>query len=401
MTLIDRSLRAQDTDPAPVMPSEEYRQIFFEIDKDNISMEEERKIRVITEFLNTRPNAVVNAVGYASMPGGAEYNKNLSRRRANAVVNTLRKSVALDSIEYTIDFKGQTEEFGEGRERWGVNQRVNVVIRVDSDSIPEDVIPLSIEEPDVIDINESPIAFKKSKDFLKDGGDIGVFEYSPLGLKHIPNQLSMIIDLIDMYNDEVAIEIAGRNVHSIKLSPNTEDLSINFNKKISREKTMTRWIEYHWGDEIDDVSFNGSTFSFNIIESRAGLVVGSPAAPRILSNAYNYLRRLTDIFNNTGLIFQDKETYIGENFVNDEERYRVNKEDIPKINAFLNSNKEFIGNHPRRGLLQERVYVRITFDYLILYGYFESFNIKESNDMPFRLTYDAKFKAEKTEWVLR
>ena len=65
------------------------------------------------------------------------------------------------------------------------------------------------------------------------------------------------------------------------------------------------------------------------------------------------------------------------------------------------NNPGFVGNHPRKGIIKERLYIRMTYDYLTLFCRFETFDIMEDVTKPFRLTYNIIFKAEKlcTLWI--
>jgi hypothetical protein len=73
---------------------------------------------------------------------------------------------------------------------------------------------------------------------------------------------------------------------------------------------------------------------------------------------------------------------------------------MPAVNDFLNNNPEFRTNHPRKGMIKERLYIKLNYDYLILYGRFESFDVIEDSTVPFKFKYSAIFKSERTIYKL-
>ena len=49
---------------------------------------------------------------------------------------------------------------------------------------------------------------------------------------------------------------------SVTLLVNPTSLNINMSKIINRTQTMTGWIEEHWGEELDTVTFQGASAAF-------------------------------------------------------------------------------------------------------------------------------------------
>lgn len=211
-------------------------------------------------------------------------------------------------------------------------------------------------------------------------------------------QLSRTIrnkDIIPMFMDMVDTSLMRKAIYmgqdfvvtTLKLTPNPENLTINSSKKISRYTTMTRWVEEHWGDEIDNIAFNGTSFSFFGYKGRDALGnTGLTHAYRESTQAYKYMKELAKFFKTNGCIYQGASDY-------EEPGYLA-------VHDFLNGNSEFLDNHPRKGMIKERLYVRIVYDYLVLIGRFESFDMIEDSTSPYRFQYSLTFKAEKTIYRL-
>lgn len=74
---------------APV--SEESIQIFFDFDSYSINQKAMNKLKKLSSFLHKEDDLKVEVVGYADRKGDVEYNKVLSKNRADAIVNFLKK----------------------------------------------------------------------------------------------------------------------------------------------------------------------------------------------------------------------------------------------------------------------------------------------------------------------
>lgn len=221
-------------------------------------------------------------------------------------------------------------------------------------------------------------------------------EIYPPYVRNIPNRSPMIVDLVDSNLKPVDIEFQdGSKIQALSLTPNPNSMVINSAKIINRYNTMTRWVEEHWGDDLDSISFSGSTYSFNVMLNDNGQT-GLTSVYRNYSEAYEFLKQFISFYRTNGLLYQEPNSYSSTNTitgVKDVHDYGI-------TNKFLYRNPYFRNKHPRQGMIRERLYNRITFDYITLIGYFESFDINENVEMPFRLTYDTLFKAEKTIWTV-
>jgi len=226
---------------------------------------------------------------------------------------------------------------------------------------------------------------------LDDGSSV---EIRP-SIKRKPNETPFFIELVDGNRDPFAIQInGGPTITSLKLTPNPDTIIINSAKMISRYHTMTRWVEEYWGDELDMITMSGSSFSFFAFDTDApqvGLTVGH----RNDTKPYELLRKMVTFFKLNGCIYQDDKTFEGGYGSSSLGDYANNV-----VSEFLNDpvNEKYKLNHPRRGLIKERLYVQVRFDYMIYLGYFETFDITEDANNPFRMMYNLVFKSEKTIW---
>lgn len=223
-----------------------------------------------------------------------------------------------------------------------------------------------------------------------------IVEIVPPYVKRLPNVQPMIIDMVDSNIRPISIEFEeGYRIVALKLFPNPDSLSISSSKIVNRYNTMTRWVEEHWGDDMDTINFSGSTYSFNA-EIKAGSRTGLTTVYRNYSESYKFLKALVDLYRVNGYLYQEPNGYSMTKVpTTDRESF-----EYTMVNRFLLQNPIFQNNHPRHGMIRERLYIRISFDYITLLGYFESFDITEDVSSPFRLLYSTVFKAEKTIWTV-
>lgn len=230
--------------------------------------------------------------------------------------------------------------------------------------------------------------FKKlSQEELKSLGITEPIEIRPPYTKRIPNENPFYIRMLDSDLKECGMLIKDTVITSLRISPNPQTFTINSAKIITRYNTMTRWVEEHWGDEIDSITFSGSTYAF----------IGYPTMNVGLTNyyqnstyAYGMFRELASLFDTNGMLYQDNISYEGASAENPS----------LAVTLFLNDtdNTQFRNNHPRAGLAKERIYLNLLFDYVSLLGYFETFDISEDSEKPFNFVYNSIFKAEKTQY---
>lgn len=189
------------------------------------------------------------------------------------------------------------------------------------------------------------------------------------------------VEMVDKdMNLRTITRAGGFTVRGLRLQMSPSTLTINSVKLINRGQTLAGWVEEHWGDDLDQVTFSGKSLAFvATVEGKSTLLVNSRAD----SAAYLEMQALVDLYKTNGLVLYDAEPPKGN------ER---------KFYGFSSSNKpqRIIAAHPMRGLVKERFYIRITFDFVTVIGYFESFELVDRAESPYTSEYNLSFKAEQT-----
>lgn len=115
--IIERVVERVVEKPAPVQQAAQQvveplrRDIFFTISSTTITAAEMQKVKDIADYLNKYSNATVQITGYADKgTGNATINKNLSVKRAQAVVDALTKNYGIAASRIKSDSKGDTEQ---------------------------------------------------------------------------------------------------------------------------------------------------------------------------------------------------------------------------------------------------------------------------------------------------
>jgi len=192
----------------------------------------------------------------------------------------------------------------------------------------------------------------------------------------------------------------GVVIWGMSLNPNPNSLSIGSSKIINRYQTMSRWVEEHWGDDVDTISFSGSTYSFFAYQNDFAPDVGLTTEYRNMTPAYKTLRNLANIFKYNGMIFQDEKLTgsISEGLTSSFENFNASNDSVFRETPFIDNDPFFRSRHPLQGLAKERLYINIYFDYVSFLGHFESFDIVEESERPYAMTYNVVFRSEKTKW---
>ena len=83
------------------------RDVFFVINSNKITSDEEGKIKEVVDFLNANPEAKVVVTGYADAgTGNNSINDRISAKRAAAVVKALKEKYGIEESRITEDSKG-------------------------------------------------------------------------------------------------------------------------------------------------------------------------------------------------------------------------------------------------------------------------------------------------------
>jgi hypothetical protein len=214
-------------------------------------------------------------------------------------------------------------------------------------------------------------------------------------IRRLPDETPIYIEMIDSNFQPCAIQVSdGTVIQALRLAPNPDSMIINSSKIINKYNTMTRWVETHWGDELDTVNFSGSTFSLMAYKSD-NVSPGLSVVNRQTTDTYKMLKELIRFYRTNGSLYQDSVTYVPEN----ETSFETANQYSPTV-RFLDTYPEFKNRHPREATIRERLYIRITFDFVSFIGYFEAFDLTEDASSPYRFTYSANFKSERTKFIL-
>jgi len=210
-----------------------------------------------------------------------------------------------------------------------------------------------------------------STDFLR---DVGILT------RNLRSRIPMIFDITHVQKQPW--------VPPLYLLINPRTLERNGAKRVTTQKTRGGWVEFHWGDELDTLTANGSTPAFllppppqiplppippiplppNPIATSIGvpqlpsmgLASGSkkPFVNRTSSAGYMNFSALFDIYRSNGLVYDE------------------------------------LGVPIKLGQ------IRLTYDSFQYSGYFENFNYTESDGHPYRFDISFTFKVQTTRGVL-
>lgn len=99
--------------------------IFFNFNSATITAANYERLAVIAKVMKANPDMKFTVVGHADKRGSEEYNKNLSMRRAQAVVKALNQSFGIDEGRFTTQAEGETDPLAESRN--DVNRRADLM----------------------------------------------------------------------------------------------------------------------------------------------------------------------------------------------------------------------------------------------------------------------------------
>lgn len=221
-----------------------------------------------------------------------------------------------------------------------------------------------------------------------------------------PTALPFFVEMVDRFNKNVSLPWPPDNdktesskdsqrILGIKFIVNPASISINMSKIVNRTQSMVGWIEEHWGEEIDTVTFTGSSAAFV-----TGRTLLRNVRQQIIENSQDRAQARADFyaalgFNDEPLVNQDTRVSldIGPGLTVRHRRNSLSYEQMRDLIKIFSANGCLFDN---QGFIKDRVFIKISFDYSSYIGYFESIDITEDATTPFRFTYTITFKAEKT-----
>lgn len=136
--------------------------------------------------------------------------------------------------------------------------------------------------------------------------------------------------------------------HALVMHVNPANMTISSNQKVERIQTRGGWVEQFWGDELDEISCDGTTGAF------MNLYTGLSSIVRQQTIAWDRYRDLYDLFHNNGSLYD------------------------PYGNIVLQGS------------------IMLMYDRGIYLGTFRSFEVEETDATPFSFNLSWTFKVEQT-----
>jgi len=114
---------------APAPPPSINLQVNFEFDSSNLTNDAQLTLKALGEALKSKDLAGLRfrVIGHTDSRGSAEYNMDLSRRRADAVRAYLTQYYAITGDRLEAEGKGKTELIDPSNPESGLNRRVQVI----------------------------------------------------------------------------------------------------------------------------------------------------------------------------------------------------------------------------------------------------------------------------------
>jgi len=211
--------------------------------------------------------------------------------------------------------------------------------------------------------------------------------------KSIPKLQSKIpffVEIVDKDGDRDDL-LSGNGkekILGIRLTVNPSSIAVNMAKIIGRTKSMVGWIEDHWGEELDTVTLQGNTAAF-VIGGRS-----SEDAKRTSIALRQAEASVTDFNRAMGYTDISSTASIGDvGLTTRRRRDSVSYREFKSLIKIMNSNGCVFND---QGFVQERKFIQISYGYSSYRGYFESIDVSEDANSPFKFIYTITFKAEKT-----
>jgi len=209
-----------------------------------------------------------------------------------------------------------------------------------------------------------------------------------------PNlKIPFIIAMVDINNTIITMPFpegvtAAEKIYGIELMINPASLSSNLSKIINRTQTMTAFVEEHWGEELDTITFQGMTAAFVTGGNDIYSVRSSPSST---SPVKKYLKNSVASPQVGGVVGSLSDKEIG--LTTSNRRLSVSYShfkrflDIIRINGCI---------YDSFGMISQRNYILLSYGNSSFRGYFESIDVTESATNPFRFQYTITFKSEET-----
>lgn len=187
----------------------------------------------------------------------------------------------------------------------------------------------------------------------------------------------------------------------IELMVNPASLSTNMAKIVNRNQSMVSWVEDHWGEELDTLTFQGKTAAFvtggnDLYSIRLNESETSPTK-RYSRNAVVNEDIRNDLYSTIGVSSSlsagsgVKDFEIG--LTTSRRRWSVSYRLFKRFIDLIRYNGCFFDN---QGFVAKRYYIMLSYGNSAYRGLFESIDLSEDASSPFNFTSTITFKSEQT-----
>jgi hypothetical protein len=171
-------------------------------------------------------------------------------------------------------------------------------------------------------------------------------------------------------------------IYGVELMVNPATLSNNMSKIITRTQTMTAFVEEHWGEELDTLTFQGSTATFVIGGTDTYTVRMHDSETSPIKQFYRFAGT-----GDTAVL----DTSPG--ITTSRRRYSASYIQFLRLMDLFRANGCMFDTN---GFVRNRYYIFISFGTEAYRGLFESIDVTEDASNPFRFIYTITFKSEET-----
>ena len=206
-------------------------------------------------------------------------------------------------------------------------------------------------------------------------------------------RIRFYMQIVDINGKPVSYTIDGQVFVGLVLLINPASISANLSKIVNRTQTMTGWIEDHWGEELDTISLQGSSASF--IWGGASLPATNPKYGTPLTQSPREIREMLNKYMDIPELGITEPVQQGDlsGLAVKRRRETLSYDEFRGIMKMMNANA---AKYDAYGLVRERLFIQLAYDYASYRGYFESIDVTEDSDTPYKFIYTITFKAEKT-----
>jgi OOP family OmpA-OmpF porin len=101
--------------------------VFFDYNRANVNRSDYKKLASIAQYLKMHDGATVKIVGHTDKRGSDEYNKKLSEKRSQKVVDILVNGFGIDKSRLEVVAEGKKSSLSDKYD--DVNRRVDVIVK--------------------------------------------------------------------------------------------------------------------------------------------------------------------------------------------------------------------------------------------------------------------------------